>query len=328
MEFIRFASVLCTLTKTTAALLVAAAALGAAAQSKPTIRVLVGFPPGSGADAAGRIYAELLGTALQANTVVENKTGAGGLLAVHALKQASTESNTVMLTIDHQVVMLPLITKNPGFDANNDLVPVARLLTFNTCLAVPASSPAQNLAQYINLVKASPANGNYGVPAPGSQAQFIGFVVGRHFGVGMNSVPYRGAAPAIADLIGNHVPAIVVPCDGLIEYRKAGKLRVLAAAADNRLPFMPDVPTFAESGVNMPTDNFVAVYASTSMTPELVKQVVDATRQMFQSPQAVERLNSTGMVALYASPKELARIRRDASTFWAQQVRASNFQAE
>lgn len=317
-----------TFLKAAAALLLAGATLGAVAQTKPTIRVLVGYPAGSGADAAARIYAEQLGNALQATTIVENKPGAGGLLAVHAVKQASPESNTLMLTLDHQVVMLPLITKNPGFDVRKDLVPVARVLQFNACLAVPASSPAQNLAQYVAGVKATPTIGNYGVPAPGSQAHFVGFVVGKHFNVPMTAVPYRGAAPAIVDLIGNQVPSIVVPCDGLLEYRKAGKVRVLAAAADQRLPSMPDVPTFAELGVKMPTDNFVAVYAAASMKPELLKQVVEATQKILKDPKAVERLNSTGMVAAYAPPDELVNIWSKSSTFWAEQVRASNFQAE
>jgi tripartite-type tricarboxylate transporter receptor subunit TctC len=193
---------------------------------------------------------------------------------------------------------------------------------------VSASSPIQTLAQYIESVKARPENGNYGVPAAGSQAQFVGFVTGKHFNVPMNPVPYRGAAPAINDLMGNQVPSVVVPCDGLAEYRKGGKVRILAAAADQRLPFMPEVPTFAELGVKMPTDNFVAVYASPSMKPELLKQVVDATRQILNAPKAVERLNSTGMVASYAPPDQLHRIWEKASAFWSEQVRISNFQAE
>jgi tripartite-type tricarboxylate transporter receptor subunit TctC len=328
MHSFRTSIALRTLAKVAVTVLVAGAALTAAAQSKPVIRILVGYPAGSGADAAARIYAEYLGNMLQTTAVVENKPGAGGLLAVQALKQASAESNSVMLTLDHQVVMLPLITRNPGFDVRKDLVPVARLLTFNTCLAVPAASPVQNLSQYIAQVKASATNGNYGVPAPGSQAQFVGYVIGRHFNVPMTPVPYRGAAPAIVDLIGNQVPAIVVPCDGLTEYRKAGKIRIIAAAADNRLPIMPEVPTFAELGVKMPTDNFVAVYASPSLKPELLKQVTEATRQMLQSPRAVERLNATGMVATYATPDELVHIWDKSSIFWAEQVRASNFQAE
>jgi tripartite-type tricarboxylate transporter receptor subunit TctC len=316
------------LVKACLAFTLAATTVIAGAQSKPTVRVLVGFPPGSGADAAARIYAEQLGALINATTVVENRAGAGGLLAVHALKQANAESNTLMLTLDHQVVMLPLITKNPNFDVRKDLVPVARILAFNTCLAVPAASPIQNLAQYVEAVKAKPENGNYGIPAPGSQAQFVGFVIGKHYGVPMTPVPYRGAAPAIVDLIGNQVPSIVVPCDGLLEYSKAGKVRILAAAADQRLPVMPDVPTFAELGVKIPTDNFVAIYASPAMKPDLLKQVISATKQVLEEPKSVERLNGTGMVASYASPEQLQRIWANASAFWAEQVRVSNFQAQ
>jgi tripartite-type tricarboxylate transporter receptor subunit TctC len=144
----------------------------------------------------------------------------------------------------------------------------------------------------------------------------------------MTPVPYRGAAPAITDLIGNNVPAIVVPCDGLRAHREGGRVRVLAAAADQRLAFMPEVPTFAEVGVMMPTDNFVAVYASRTRKPEMFKQVVDATRKMFDSPAALERLNRTGMVASYAPPDQLERIWEKASAFWAEQVRISGFLVE
>ena len=314
--------------KAVAAIALAAVALGACAQGNSTIRVLVGFPPGAGADLTGRIYAELLGDALHTSTIVENKPGAGGLLANHELKTAQADSNSVMVTIDHQVVMLPLILKNPGFDVRKDMVPVGRLLQFHTCLAVSGDSTAHTLAQFVEQAKANPDRGNFGVPAPGSQAQFVGFVTGKHFNAPLRAVPYRGAAPALTDLIGGHVPAVVVPCDALTEYRKAGKVRVLAVAADRRLPIMDDVPTFSELGVIMPTDDFVAVYASPSMKPEMLKKIVDATRQMFDSPKAVEKLNSTRMVASYASPDELRRIQEKSAAFWAEQVRVSNFQAQ
>lgn len=302
--------------------------LPAQAQDKPVIKVLVGFPPGAGADAVARVYAEALGQAMGTTTVVENKPGAGGQIAAQAMRTATSDAPTVMLTMDHQVVMIPLITKNPGFDVKKDMVPVARLVSFNTCLAVPASSPAQSLQAYANAVRARPELGNYGIPAPGSQAQFVGYVVGRHYKVQMNPVPYRGAAPAIVDLLGGQVPSVVVPCDGLAEHRKAGKVRVLAVAAEQRVPLMPDVPTFKELGVTMPTDNFVAIYAASSVRPELQRQITEATRQMMQNPRVVERLAATGLTPSYASPDEMRRILDQAVSFWGEQVRLTNFQAE
>lgn len=300
----------------------------AQAQSKPVIRVLVGFPPGAGTDTLARIYAEALAERLNATVVVENKPGAGGLIAAQALKQAAPESNSLMFAVDHQVVMLPVITKSPGFDLKKDLAPVARIVNFYTCLAVPASSPVQSMADYVATARRTPTLGSYGIPASGSQAQFVGFVAGQHFGVALTPVPYRGAAPAIADLVGAQVPSAIVPCDALVEYRKAGKVRVLAMAADKRYPAMPDVPTFAELGVKMPADAFLAVYAAASLKPELRAQVIEATRRMFDSPETVQKFAATSMEPAYAGPDELARIVDRGAAFWGEQVRKSNFQLQ
>lgn len=310
------------------AALLAGAAFAQAADKPSLITVLVGYPAGAGSDTAARIYADALGKIMNTTVVVDNKPGAGGQIAAIALKNAPAEPPTVMLTMDHQVVMIPLITKNPGFDVEKDMTPVARLLTYYVCLAVPGSAPQKTLQEYVDAVKAKPDLGNFGIPAPGSQAQFVGHVIGTHYKVTMTPVPYRGAAPAIVDVIGGQVPAVVVPCDALTEHAKAGKLRILAIAADKRSPNWPEVPTFKELGVNMPTDNFLGIYASKSMKPELLKQIVDASRQMFQSPQTVDRFNSTLMTAAYAEPADVSRMVQEASKFWGEQVRLTNFQAE
>jgi tripartite-type tricarboxylate transporter receptor subunit TctC len=300
----------------------------AQAQDKPVVRILVGFPAGAGTDTLARLYAEALAQQLNVSTVVENRPGAGGQIAAQALKQASPESNTIMFTVDHQVIMVPLVVKNPGFDVKKDFVPVARVVNFYTCLAVPANSQANNFQEYLDSVRKNPLQGSVGVPAPGSQAQFVSYVVGQHFKVSMSAVPYRGAAPAITDLVGAQIPAAIVPCDGLVEYRKAGKVRVLAMAADKRYPAMPDVPTFGELGVKMPADAFLGVYASATMKPEMLRQLTEATRKMFDNPDVVKKFASTNMEPAYANPEELGRFVDNASAFWAEQVRKSNFQLQ
>ncbi len=305
-----------------------ASALPAHAEDKPVVRVLVGFPAGAGTDTLARIYAEALAQQLNVTTVVDNKPGAGGQIAAQALKQATPESNTIMFAVDHQVIMVPLVVKNPGFDVKKDMVPVGRIVNFYTCLAVPASSPARTFNDYLDAVRKNPELGSFGIPAPGSQAQFVGYVMGQHFKVPMNPVPYKGAAPAITDLVGAQVPAAIVPCDGLVEYRKAGKVRVLAMAADKRYSAMPDVPTFAELGLKMPADAFLGVYAATTLKPELLKQITEATRKMFDDPRVVAKFAATNMEPAYAPPEKLGAFVDTATAFWAEQVRKSNFQAQ
>ena len=317
-----------TLIRTLQATLLAVAATTVVAQDRPVVKILVGFPAGAGTDNLARIYAEALSQQLNVTTVVDNKPGAGGQIAAQAMKMATPESNTIMFTVDHQVIMLPLITKTPGFDVKKDLVPVGRVANFYVCLAVPASSAAQNFQGYLDLVRKTPATGNIGIPAPGSQPQFITYLIGQHFNVPTTSVPYRGAAPAITDLLGAQIPAAIVPCDALVDHRKSGKVRVLAMAADKRYAHMPDVPTFAELGLKMPAEAFLGVYASSTLKPELLKQITEATRKMFDSPAVVQKIAATNMEPSYANPEELRRFVDQATAFWGEQVRKSNFQAQ
>lgn len=312
-----------------AAIVAFAAGCPSLAQDGQVIRVLVGYPPGAGTDTAARIYAEALEEELGIPTMVDNKPGAGGQIAAQALRAASRYSNTIMFAVDHQVVMLPLVVKNPGYEVGKDMVPVGRIAKFYTCLAVPAASQARDFGDYLDLVRKESQQGNFGIPAAGSRAQFIGYVVSQHFKVSMNPVPYRGAAPAINDLLGGQVAAAIVPCDALIEYRKAGKLRILAIAADNRYTVLPDVPTFGELGVSMPAaDGFLSVYASPTLRPELLAQIKEATRRMFDSSRVLERWAAIKMEPSYAGPEELRGFVEKATAFWAEQVRRSDFQVQ
>jgi tripartite-type tricarboxylate transporter receptor subunit TctC len=300
----------------------------ALAQDKALVRVLVGFPPGVGTDNLARMYAEALTEALGVTTVVENKPGAGGQIAAQALKQASAESNSLMFAVDHQVVMLPLITKAPGFDVKKHMIPVGRIVNFFTCLAVPASSPVRDLAGYVEAAKKTPEMGNVGIPAPGSQPHFLTYVLAQKYQVDLKAIAYRGAAPAIVDLVGGQIASAIVPCDALVPHRAGGKVRILAIASDKRYTPMPDVPTFGELGFKMPADSFLGVYASASMKPELLRQITEATRKMFDSPRTVEKFASTLMEPAYAGPDELRNIVEKNTEFWGEQVRKSNFQAQ
>lgn len=300
----------------------------AAQADKPTARILVGFPPGAGTDTLARIYAEALSELANISAFVENRPGAGGQIAAQLMKGATPESNTLMMAIDHQVVMLPITMKAPGFDVKADMVPIARMVNIYVCLAVPGNSPIRSFEQYVEAVRTNPDAGNFGIPAPGSHPQFLGYLIGKQYDIKTNPIPYRGAAPAIADLLGSQVQGVIVPCDALVEHHKTGKVRVLATAADTRYKLLPDVPTFGEFGMKMPGNSFLGVYAASSMRPDMLKRVVDATAKMFQSPKFLEKIAAARMEPAYAGPDELRDIAEKATEFWREQVRQSNFQLQ
>lgn len=294
-----------------------------------SIRVLVGFAPGGGTDAVARIYAEGLREALKTSVVVENKPGAGGAIAAQTAAASPAGQPTLLFAIDHQPSILPHVMKNPGFDPEKDLVPLGRVVTYEMCMAVHAQVAARNVAEYAAAAKTDTALGNVAVPAPGSNAQFIAHAIGTQFGIKLVAVPYRGAAPAMADLAGGQIKAAVMPCDAFIQLARAGTVRIIGIAGDKRSSRLPDVPAMQEVGVRIPAaNNFLGAYATRNTDPRLVALLTQTTKDLFSQQAFVDRLNATGMYANYASADELARLGREASAYWAAQVKSSGYAAE
>ncbi len=295
----------------------------------PSIRVMVGFAPGGGTDVVARIYAEGLRDLLKTNVFVENKPGAGGAIAAQSVITAPPSPPTVLFAIDHQTAILQHIMKNPGFDAERDLIPLGRVTTYEMCLAVTASVAAKTLPEFVAAAKSDDKLANVAVPAPGSNAQFIAHVIGSSAGVKLVPVPYRGAAPAMTDLAGGQIKAAVMPCDAYVPFVKSGQVRILAIAGDKRSTRLADVPAMAEHGIKVPGSiNFLAAYAPRGTDPRLVASLQQATRELFNNPGITDRLNATGQLASYAAPDELARLGREAAAFWGLQVKASGFAVE
>jgi tripartite-type tricarboxylate transporter receptor subunit TctC len=301
----------------------------AQAQVPPTIRVLVGFGAGGGTDVVARIVAEGIREQLKNNIVVENRPGAGGAIAAQGTVNAPANQPTLLVAIDHQTAILQHIMKDPGFNAERDLIPIGRVATYDMCLAVHSSVTARNIAEYAAAAKADATLANVAVPAPGSNAQFIGHFIGDKLGAKLVPVPYKGAAPAMGDLAGGQVKSAIMPCDAFFGLAKAGTVRILGIAGDKRSTRIPDVPAMSEHGVNIPaTSNFLGIYAPRSMDPKVVTALIAATRQALASSTVVEKLNGTGMFAAYAPPEDLTRFNKDASAFWGEQVKASGFAAQ
>src|SRR6188768_2985905 len=229
--------------------LVTLAAGLAQAQSAAPVRILVGFPPGGGTDAIARTLAEKLKDQLGVPVVVDNRAGAGGQIAAQALKASAADGHTFFLSHDHSISILPLVTKNPGFDPAVDFVPVAGFATFANALAVSGGTPAKSVAEYVRFVQQGGGKDTVGVPAPASIPEFLVGMLGAKYQLDLQAAPYRGSAPMMADMLGNQIKAGVASIPDFIENHKAGKLRVVAVIGDKRQAILPDVPTFAELGI-------------------------------------------------------------------------------
>jgi tripartite-type tricarboxylate transporter receptor subunit TctC len=313
------------------AALAATLTLGAAwaEQAKP-VRILVGFPPGGGTDAIARLLSDKLKDQLGAPVVVENRPGAGGQIAAQALKAAAADGTTYFLSHDHTISILPLVVKNPGYAPEQDFVPAAGIASFVNAFALSSGTPAQSFTEYVEWLKNNGrGKGSVGIPAPASTPEFLVKLLGERYRTDLVSVPYRGSAPMIGDMLGNQIPAGVGSVQDFIENHRAGKLRVVAVLGDKRQAALPEVPTFAELGLkgfeDMPYYGF---YAPKGTPQKSIDAFAAAVSKVVALSEVREQLTAMGLSVGYMAPQELAAREQAYTKVWARIIRTSGFQPQ
>ena len=304
--------------------------LGAAqAQTPAPVRILVGFPPGGGTDAIARTLADKLKDVLGTPVVVENKAGAGGQIAAQALKAAPADGHTLFLSHDHSISILPLVTKNPGFDPAVDFVPVAGFATFANALAVSGGTPAKSIQEYVGFVQANGGKDTIGVPAPGSIPEFLVGMLAAKYKLDLQAAPYRGSAPMMGDMLGNQIKAGVASIPDFIENQRAGKLRVVAVIGDKRQALLPDVPTFAELGIAGLEDlPYYGLFAPAGTPAPLLEKLNQALAKVIAMPEVRERLTNMGLTVAYQPQAPFAARVKTYSQNWERNVKALGVQAK
>jgi tripartite-type tricarboxylate transporter receptor subunit TctC len=306
------------------------------ALSQPrTIRLLVGFPPGGGTDAVARLLAERLKDELGANVVVDNKPGAGGQLAAQALKAAPADGLTLFLSHDHSISILPLVTKNPGFDPAADFAPVAGFATFVNAFAVSGGTPARTFADYVKWIQegGDKAGGNsarnrgtVGVPAPASTPEFLVKLIAEKYKLDLVAAPYRGSAPMMGDMLGNQIAAGVGSVPDFIENHRAGKLRVVAVLGRERQAVLPDVPTFRELGLAGFDDvPYYGVFAPKGVPAAFVTEFGAAMSKVLAQPAVHDQMQRMGLAPGYMSAQVLGERERAYTATWARIIKEKGF---
>ena len=300
----------------------------AQAQTGP-VRILVGFPAGGGTDAIARTLADKLKDQLGVPVVVENKAGAGGQIAAQSLKAAAPDGNTLFLTHDHTISILPQVVKNPGFDPAKDFVPVAGFATFVNALAVSGGTPAKSTAEYVAWVRTQGGKGTLGVPAPASTPEFLVKVLGEKYKLDLVAAPYRGSAPMMADMLGNQIAAGVGSVPDFIENHKAGKIRIVAVLGGSRQAILPDVPTFSELGLGGLEDMpYYGLFAPAGTPKAAIDKVSDALAKVLAQPDVKDHLTAMGLTVGFMNSQQLAKREQAYTQVWAKLIKASGFQAQ
>lgn len=315
-------------------LCVALATLGVAAaqaQSLPDpVRLVVGFPPGGTADIVARAYAEQLRDALGVNVVVENRPGAGGQIAAQGFLRSPTDGSVLLVANNHMMTTLPLTMKSVNYDPQKDFAPVAVIASFEHVLAVGKDTPASTLDEYVALVKKNPsAYGNYGIPAPGSAPQFVGFAIGNKHGLALAPVPYKGGAPLVTDLLGGHIPAGIDAIGTLPDLAKRGDVKLLAVTGPKRLDILKDIPTFQELGYpGLEASGWMGIYAPVGTDPALVQRLSQAFNQAAKSDKIAQVITPIGFVPQAGTPADLSAIVARDLDAWGKLVKESGFQPQ
>ncbi|HRH90196.1 MAG TPA: tripartite tricarboxylate transporter substrate binding protein [Rubrivivax sp.] len=291
--------------------LVLACALGASAAhaqawpSKP-LKVVVNFPPGGAADQIARAIQPGLQTALGQPVVVENRAGSGGNVGGDAVAKSPPDGYTLLMSSGGMVSVNPHIYAKMSFDPAKDLMPVAAAARVLVFLVVRTENPARDFRAFIADLKANPGQRSFGSPGNGSSPHLATEMMKARSGTFAVHVPYRGAAPALTDLLGGQIdflfdPGIAIP------HVKSGKLRMLAVGSPQRSPLFPDVPTLDELGlVGFDADTIFGFYAPAGTPEAVVARLNSEINRILATPALQERIQALGGVPAPMSPAQFA----------------------
>ncbi|MBI3045689.1 MAG: tripartite tricarboxylate transporter substrate binding protein [Betaproteobacteria bacterium] len=312
--------------------LAAASALaqtGAAGYPSKPVRLIYGFPAGGPADMFSRTIAAKLTGIMRQQIVVDSRPGAGGILATEIVARAPADGYTVYLASSAVLALHPSLYSKLPYDLTRDFAPVTLAVAVPELLAVHPSLPTKTARAFAALAKANPKQLLYGSTGNGNMPHLAmeSFKIAAR--VDILHVPYKGAAPAVADLLGGHVQATILDIPVLLPHVKAGKMRALALATAKRSPVLPDVPTMAEAGypaVN--ADNWYGVIVAAATPKDIVSKLHGALVAALQAPETKQRLEPLGANALSSSPQELAEYMRSETAKWGKIIRTAGIKLD
>ena len=294
----------------TAFIVLVAASCVAAAQSFPDrpIRIVVPLPPGGSPDTIARVLSPALQAAWSQPVIVENRTGGSQNIGADAVAKSAPDGYTWFLSPDNVFTVNPHIGKQP-FDPFTDLAPVTLLARIQFLLVVHPDVPAKSVKELVAYAKSRPGELNFGSSGTGSPQFLGGTLLQQLTGTRMNHVPYKGAAPAVADLLPNRIQVWIGAANSLLPHIRDGKLRLLATAADRRFGAMPDAPTVMEAGVpGYSLYPWLGMFVPGKTPPDVIAKINGEISKVLNSAEVKARLVPQGMDIATGPPSELKSI--------------------
>ena len=301
----------------------------ARAQAYPSrpVRIIVGFPAGGATDIQARLMGEWLTERLGQQFIVENKPGASGNIGTETVAKAPADGYTLLQVVTPSAINASIYT-NLSFDFIRDIAPVVYVTRLAYLVVVNPSVPVTSIPELIAYAKANPGKINYGSAGQGTPQNIACELFKMMTGVNLVHVPYKGGAPAVADLIAGHVQVIFAPVSESIQQVKAGKLRALAVTTASRLDVLPDVPTVGDFVAGYEASGFAGIGVPRNTPPEVIALLNKEINAGIADPRIKARIVELGGTVVGGTPAEFAKLIADATDKWAGVIKFAGVKSE
>lgn len=292
--------------------------LAATAQSfKQPIKVVVPYAAGGGTDVLARLLGQGLSKELGQPVIIENKAGASGQIGTQFVQAAAPNGATLLFTVDHSLITVPLTTPSAKYDAEADFTALGQAARSVWTLSIPATAPYKDFAGFAAAAKAEAPLRSFGVPFTGGAPTLIGEALGRHWSVVMEAIPFSGSGPVIQNVMAGQVPAGITGMPEAMAVHRSGKARVVAVSGAQRSALLPDVPTFKELGIDgLEFHTFLGFFGPKNLPKEMAQEFNAALRKVLAEPAVLDKL---GSMSLQPAPTTLAEARAEVAAmerFW------------
>jgi tripartite-type tricarboxylate transporter receptor subunit TctC len=293
------------------------------------VRMIVAFAPGGTADFTARIIADRMQTLLGQPIAVENKPGANGAIGAEYVAKSDADGYTLFFTTVGAVAINPALRSDLPYDPLKDFAPVGKAAVNSTILVVNADMKVNSARELVELARRKPGSITIGITGRGAISDLGRQLFEDAAGIKLQAVPYRGAAPAITDLLAGHLDGLFGDVPTIMAQVKAGKLKALAATSSQRSDIFPDVPTFVEQGyAGVVGDNWAGVLAPAATPPPVIAKLNAALVAALNEPELRTRLRNAGTTPAPSTPDEFEKYLREENARWGKVIREKGIKGE
>lgn len=293
------------------------------------VTLVVPVPPGGILDTVARMVIPSMTQSLGQSVIIDNKAGAGGNIAATAVAKSAPDGHSLLVGYSMFHVGNPSMYANLAWDPLRDFVPVGMLVVSPHVLAVNPSVPAKTLKEFVDLARANPGKLNYATSGNGSVPHVGVELFKQQNRLDITHVPYRGAGPAMLDVVAGNVEMTVATPPSLLGFAQSGKMRPLAVAASKRLPQLPDVPTAAEAGFpGFELEAWVALFAPMGTPPATIAKLTEAAKVALESAAVRKSADAAGVEIRYMNPAQLDSVVRKDIAYWSNVIKTANIRAD